>query len=50
MLLSVAVRRTAPAVLDDETREAVRRSREEVRRGAFASDDDMAAFFKRHGV
>jgi hypothetical protein len=50
ILLSVASKRAAPVTLDDETRAAIREGREQARRGAFASDHDMAAFFKRHGV
>jgi predicted transcriptional regulator len=50
MLLSVASRRAGPVRLDDETRAAVREGQEQARRGEFASDEDMAAFFKRHGV
>jgi predicted transcriptional regulator len=50
MLLSVAARKAGPVALDDETRAAVREGREQARRGEFVSDEDMAAFFKRHGV
>ena len=50
ILLSVASKRAGPVALDDETRAAIREGREQARRGEFASDDDMAAFFKRHGV
>ncbi len=54
MLLSVAARNAArneaPVRLDDETRAAIREGREQARRGEFVSDEDMAAFFKRHGV
>jgi predicted transcriptional regulator len=50
MLLSVASKRAEPVRLDDETRAAVREGREQARRGEFASDEDMAALFKRHGV
>jgi hypothetical protein len=50
MLLSVASKNAAPAPLNDETRAAIREGREQARRGEFASDKDMAAFFKRHGV
>ena len=39
-----------PVPLDDETRAAIREGREQARRGEFVSDEDMAAFFKRHGV
>jgi len=50
MLLSVASKNAAPVPLNDETRAAIREGREQARRGEFASDKDMAAFFKRHGV
>jgi ABC-type nitrate/sulfonate/bicarbonate transport system substrate-binding protein len=50
MLLAVASRRGEPVRLDEATRAAVQEGREQARRGAFASDEDMAAFFKRHGV
>jgi predicted transcriptional regulator len=50
MLLSVASRRTEPVHLDEETRAAVKEGQAQARRGEFASDKDMAAFFRRHGV
>ena len=50
MLLSVAARKAGPVALDEETRAAIREGREQARRGEFVSDEDMAAFFKRHGV
>lgn len=50
MLLSVASGRAEPVHLGEETRAAVREGQEQARRGEFASDKDMAAFFMRHGV
>ena len=50
MLLSVASRQAGPVPLDDETRAAIREGRGQARRGEFVSDNDMDAFFKRHGV
>ena len=50
MLLSVAARKAGPVALDEETRAAIREGREQAPRGEFVSDEDMAAFFKRHGV
>ena len=50
MLLSVASKRGEPVRLDDETRAAIREGREQARRGELVSEEDMAAFFKRHGV
>jgi predicted transcriptional regulator len=50
MLFSIAAKSAGPVPLDDQTREAIREGREQARRGEFVSDEDMAAFFKRHGV
>ena len=50
MLFSVAAKRAEPMTLDEETRAAIREGRDQARRGEFVSDEDMAAFFKRHGV
>jgi len=50
ILLSVASKRGEPVRLDDETRAAIREGRDQARRGEFVSDEEMAAFFKRHGV
>ena len=50
MLLSVAAKTTGPVRLDEDTRAAVQEGRAQARRGELASDEDMAAFFKRHGV
>ena len=36
--------------LSDDERAAVKRGLEAAERGEFVSDEDMAAFFKRHGV
>jgi len=50
ILLSVASKKREPVRLDEETRAAIREGREQARRGEFASDEDMADFFGRHGV
>jgi predicted transcriptional regulator len=50
MLLSVASKSNEPIALDDETRAAVREGLEQAKRGEFVSDQDMTAFFRRHGV
>ncbi len=50
MLLSVAAKKAKPVKLDEETRSAILEGREQARRGEFVSDQDMAAFYKRHGV
>jgi ABC-type nitrate/sulfonate/bicarbonate transport system substrate-binding protein len=50
LLLSVVSKRSEPVRLDDETRAAIREGLEQARRGEFASDEEMAEFFKRHGA
>ena len=50
ILLSVAARNAEVVQLDEETRSAVQEGRDQARRGDFVSDNDMASFFKRHGV
>jgi hypothetical protein len=50
ILLSVASRKGEPVRLDDETRVAIREGRDQARRGEFVSDEEMAAFFRQHGV
>jgi predicted transcriptional regulator len=50
MLLSVAAKHTEPVQLDDETRAAVREGKEQARRGEFADQNEMAAFYRQHGV
>jgi predicted transcriptional regulator len=50
LLLSIASRRSEPIRLDDEARAAVREGREQARRGEFVSEEEMEAFFERHGV
>jgi hypothetical protein len=50
MLLSVLSKRDEPVHLDPETRAAIREGSEQARRGEFVSDQEMAEFFKRHGV
>jgi len=50
MLLSVLAKRNEPVRLDAETRAAIREGSEQARRGELVSDEDMADFFKRHGV
>ncbi len=49
LLLSLAAKNTSPVRLDDVTRAAIREGVAQARRGEFVSDEDMAAFFKRHG-
>ncbi len=50
VLFSLAAKQGALVELDEETLAAVREGREQAHRGAFVSDEDMQAFFKRHGV
>jgi hypothetical protein len=50
LLLSVFSRRSEPIRLDDETRAAVREGLEQARRGEFASDEEMAEFFRQNGA
>jgi hypothetical protein len=39
-----------PVRLGEETRAAIREGREQARRREFISEEDMQAFFERHGV
>ena len=49
-LFDLAAQRREPVHLDDDTRAAVREGLAQARRGEFASDEEMAAFFARHGA
>jgi hypothetical protein len=48
LLFNVMAKRHEPVQLDDETRAAVREGLAQAKRGEFASDEEMAAFFARH--
>ena len=50
ILLSLMAKRQEPVRLDEETRAAIEEALEQARRGEFVSDEEMAAFFKRHGA
>jgi predicted transcriptional regulator len=50
ILFSVAARQGELIGLDEETRAAVREGRAQARRGEFVPEEDMQAFFERHGV
>lgn len=50
MLFSVAAKQGEPVRLDAETRAAIREGMAQARRGEFVSEEDMQAFFERHGV
>jgi predicted transcriptional regulator len=49
-LLSIEARHAPMYVLSPDERQAVLAGLAEADRGEFVSDDDMAAFFKRHGL
>jgi predicted transcriptional regulator len=47
---AIEARQSGVYELSDDERVAVRRGLEAAKRGEFVSDEEMAAFFKRHGV
>jgi hypothetical protein len=47
-LLAFASRIRGPVSPDAETRRAINEGREQARRGEFATDAEMAEFFRRH--
>jgi predicted transcriptional regulator len=48
--IAIEARQSGVYRLTDEERAAVKKGLEAAERGEFVSDEDMAAFFKRHGV
>jgi predicted transcriptional regulator len=50
MLLSMAGGACISGDLDEETRAAIREGLEQARRGDFASDEEIEALWRRHGV
>ena len=50
MLLWAIETRSAPVPLDDETAAAIDEGLAQARRGEFASDAEIAALWKRHGL
>jgi predicted transcriptional regulator len=50
VLLILLSKLREPVRLDDETRAAIREGLAQAERGEFASDEEMAEFFKRHGA
>jgi hypothetical protein len=50
MLLSVASKNAEAVELDADIRAALKEGRTQASEGKFASDKDMAAFFRQHGV
>jgi len=49
-MLTIAEDSALVEPLDDETRAAIRRGLDEVRRGALASDEEVAALWRRYGL
>jgi len=49
-LFALAAKGSEPQRLDDATRAAVLEGFAQAERGEFASDEEMAEFFRRHGV
>ena len=49
-MLSMADDRLTDEPLDDETRAAIRRGLDEVKRGAIASEEEVAALWRRYGL
>ena len=50
ILFSLMAKRHEPIPLDEATKAAINEGLEQARRGEFVSDEEMAAFFKRHGL
>lgn len=50
VLLVILSNKNEPEPLDEETIAAIREGSEQADRGEFVSDEEMAAFFKRHGA
>ena len=48
LLFSLASRNRGPIAVDEETRKAIEEGRQQARRGEFATDAEMSAFFRRH--
>jgi hypothetical protein len=46
----IEARRTGVYVMSDDERAAVREGLEQARRGEFVPDDEMDAFWKKHGL
>jgi predicted transcriptional regulator len=50
ILFSVVSKKAEPIELDDDTLAAIQEGREQARRGEFVSEQELDAFFERHGV
>jgi predicted transcriptional regulator len=48
--IAIEARQSGVYRLNDDERAAVKKGLEAAKRGEFVSDEDMAAFFKRHGL
>ena len=48
--MAIEARQSGVYRLSDDERAAIKKGLEAVERGELVSDEDMAAFFKRHGV
>jgi hypothetical protein len=49
-LLAIEAEQVGPYRLSPTEAKAVAKGREQARRGEFVSDEDVEAFYKRHGV
>jgi hypothetical protein len=50
ILLLLEAQGQAPASVSDEEWKAIQEGNVQAERGEFVSDEDMAAFYKRHGL
>ena len=50
ILMLLEVQNQSPEPLSDEEWEAIQEGNAQAERGEFVSDEDMAAFYKRHGL
>jgi len=48
--MEIEARQTGVYQLSDDERAAIKKGMDAADRGEFVSDEDMAAFFKRHGA
>ena len=48
LLLSFASWNRGPIAVDEATRKAIEEGRQQARRGEFATEAEMSAFFRRH--
>ena len=50
ILLLLEAQNQSPAPVSDEEWKAIQEGNAQAERGEFVSDEDMAAFYKRHGL